>query len=358
MKKQPSIFISYTHKDKERIIPLASYLGRLGLKVWMDTKELVAGETIIEKVSDAISKSDLYLVCLSPTSLSSQWVNHELNVALTLETTKGRPKVLPIMVAKSELPAMLSGRVYVDMTGSLNQAKQNLKRAIETHLEQKAMEQIKKAPTDRQIVISSVRLMLQEETAKCYGGFVHDFNKEDVHEEAVALIKSLRRKANGVLLNFISASEMDFKSSYPKFPNGNISERIEDTQGPFNGSVSKQAIVEVEVLNPDEKRLSELVSSKLESLGVAKVVYSFFLSSPIPNLPQATLEKLQERYVILGWDPEYGAEVELPDDLKLAVKSSEEEITVAIETKYKFQFEEQAKKFSVRKFIDWLLEGK
>jgi hypothetical protein len=114
----------------------------------------------------------------------------------------------------------------------------------------------------------------------------------------------------------------------------------------------------VEVLNPDEDRLSKLISSKLESLGVARAVYTFFLSPPVPKLPQITLERLQEKYVILGWGPEYGAEVELPDDLKLSVRCTEEEITIAIETEYQFQFEERAKEFSVRKFVDWLLTGK
>lgn len=357
MKKQPSIFISYTHKDKERVIPLASYLGRLGLKVWMDTKDLVAGQTIIEKVSEAISKSDLYLVCLSPAALSSQWVNHELNTALTLETTQGQPKVLPIMVAKSELPPMLSGRLYVDMTGSLDQAKQKLRQAIETNIEEEAIEQIEKVPMGRQLVISSVRLELQKETAKCYGGLTHDHDKDDVQEDAVDLLKSLRRRANGVLLNFVSASEMDFSSRYPKFPNGDLSERVEDIEGLIIGTICKRAIVEVEVLNPNEERLAKLISSKLESLGVAKVIYSFFLSPPVPDFPQRALERLQEKYVILGWDPEHGTEVELPDDLKLAVRCTEEEITVALETKYRFQFEKRAKEFSVRNFVDWLLEA-
>lgn len=356
MSEQSSIFISYTHKDKERILPLASYLGRLGLKVWMDTKDLVAGQPIIEKVSEAISKSALYVVCLSPAALSSQWVTHELNTALTLETTQGRPKVLPIMVAKSELPAMLSGRLYVDMTGTLDEAKEKLRHAIETYLEKEAIEQIEKAPMERQLVISSARLELQKETAKYYGGLTHDHNKDDVQEEAVDLLKSLRRRAHGVLLNFVSASEMDLSSRYPKFPNGDLSKRVEDIEGPIIGTVSKRAIVEVEVLNPNEERLAKLIPSKLESLGVAKATYSFFLSPPVPAFPQRALERLQEKYIILGWDPEHGAEVELPDDLKLTLRCTEEEITVALETKYRFQFEKRAKEFSVRDFVDWLLE--
>lgn len=65
MKKQPSIFISYTHEDRARITPLASYLGRIGLKVWMDTQDLLIGQPIIDAVSGAIEKSDLYVIGLT-----------------------------------------------------------------------------------------------------------------------------------------------------------------------------------------------------------------------------------------------------------------------------------------------------
>ncbi len=50
---------------------------------------------------------------------------------------------------------------------------------------------------------------------------------------------------------------------------------------------------EVQVLNPDEERFGKIMSSKLESLDVARVTYSFLLSPPISGLPQMVLERLQ-----------------------------------------------------------------
>jgi len=86
--KNAKVFISYSHKDKEKVSLLASFLAREGLQTWLDVKELAGGQTIIEEISKAISESDIYIVCLSSNSVNSKWVNHELNTALTLEATK------------------------------------------------------------------------------------------------------------------------------------------------------------------------------------------------------------------------------------------------------------------------------
>jgi hypothetical protein len=357
MNPKPSVFISYTHSDRDRVVPLASYLVRLGLQVWMDTKEMAAGQTIVEQVSNAIAKSDLYLVALSPAALSSKWVNHELNTALTLELSKGRPRVLPVVIAKAEIPAAIRSRLYVDIAGTLDAGKPALRKAVAAYLPEAGIDagvQLKKEPSE--LTLASVVLQLRSETKKYYGGaYGESHTKEEVKEEAVDQLKALRRKANGILLNFISASEMDFSSPRPKFPNGELSEDILDGTGEFVGTFTKQAVVDVEIVNPDEKRLNDLVSSKLESLGVSRAAYTFLLAPPVPELPQQAVNRLQKEYVILGWDPEQGADVELPDDLKLSVACSDERIRVGIETKYQFQFERRAKEFSVRQFVMWLV---
>lgn len=360
MESVPSIFISYSHKDKELVVPIASYLGRLGLRVWMDTKELSVGDTIVESVSKAISNSDIYVVALSPAALSSSWVSHELNTALTLELTQGHPKVLPILIAKVDVPLAIRSRLYVDLSGpSFDAEKGKLKAAIHSHLPELKLPDRPTKTAAREMTLASVILQLRAETDKYYGGGYGDAHtKEDVEEEADELLKTLRRKANGVLLNFIPASEMDFSSPYPKFPNGQVTGSTEDVGGDFTGTFGRRAIVEVEVLNPDEKRLNQLVSSRIESLGVAKLVYTFAISPPIDGLPQLGLERLQRDYVILGWDPVNGADVELPDDVKLSVSFTDERVRLGIETKYSFQFEPRAKAFSVRNFIEELIRSR
>ncbi len=357
MKKQLSAFISYSHSDRDRIVPIASYLGRLGVRVWMDTKELSAGQAIVEQVSKAIASSDLYIVAISPSALASSWVNHELNTALSLEITQGHPKVLPIIVAKADIPLAIQSRLYIDMTGTLDASKATLRKAVKTYLPDFKTEEKELPKKEKpELILASVVLQLRSETSKYFGGMHgYEYTKEEVEEEAVQLIKTLRRKANGILLNFSSASEMDFSSFRPKFPNGELSESTSDSTGDLVGTFTKEAVIDVEIVNPDEEKLNQLVSSKLESLGVSKAVYSFLVSPPIEGLAQQALERLQNEYVILGWDPDDGADVELPDDLKLSVACTEERIRLGIETKYRFQFEKRAKEFSVRQFVVWLI---
>lgn len=357
MKNRRSVFISYSHADRGRVVPIASYLGRLGLQVWMDTKEITAGQDIVEQVSQAIARADLYIVALSPAALSSQWVNHELNTALTLEISRGRPKVLPVVISRTTLPVSIQSRLYIDMAESFDTGKPALLKAVSQYLPgagiQETIELEKGLP---QLILASVTLQLWAETSKYYGGsYGESHTKEEVEEEAVDRLKALRRRANGVLLNFVSAADMDFSSPRPKFPNGEMSEFTRDGTGELVGTFTKEVVVEVEIVNPDEDKLNQLVSSKLESLGVSRAVYTFVVTPPIEGLPQRALDKLQKQYVILGWDPQEGADVELPDDLKLSVACTEEKIRIGIETKYQFQFEKRAKELSVRQFAVWLV---
>lgn len=356
MNKESRVFVSYSHRDKENVWPIASYLGRLGLKVWMDINEMVAGQKIINEISEAVSKADLYFVFLSNNSIKSNWVMHELNTAITLETTTGRPIVIPIVLEQCEFPICLRDRIYIDSTGSFAQTKEKIKKAVITYSEPLGIDIIEQKSSDKkELILSSVKLELQAETEKYFGGMDCAFSQTDVDEEAKGLIKNLRRRANGVLLNFIDVGEMDFSSPYPKFPNGEYAERIKEVAGVFSGTIAKQAIVEVQILNPDMEKLINLISTKLEKLGVRKVSYSFVLSPSVDKLAEKVLQKIQKNYIILGWDYDQGAEVELPDDLILCVWCNDEQIKLSLETKYKFQLESRAKDFSINGFIDWLL---
>lgn len=360
MDKKDTVFISYTHKDRGKVLLLASYLSRLGLKIWMDTKELVGGQVIVHEISKAISESDFYIVCLSKNAVQSQWVLNELNTALTLETTKGRPKVIPVMIERCNLPIALTGRLYVDFTGTLSEAKDKIRQSVESYLTEldiAILEEKEKIPAKRELFLSSLSLFLLDETVKYYGGAFNEFDKNEVGKEAQSLVEILRRRANGVLLYFVDVSEIDLYSPYPNFPNGDYSEKIEDVKGDLVGTVKKKVTIEVQILNPDESKVSKLISSELETLGVNKITYMFTISPPVTNLVQHVLKRLQDKYVILEWDIKQGAKIRLPDDLQLWVWGDDEQLRLSLETKYEFQFEKRAKQFSVKDFIKWLLEG-
>ncbi len=352
----PSVFISYCHEDRDSVWPLASHLGRIGFRVWMDTKDLEPGASIIEHLSTAIERSDLYLVALSASALASRWVAHELNTALTLEITKGRPLVLPIMLSKVDPPVAIRSRLYVDLSGaSLEDSRVRIEAALRERLPTLRLAKTVQLGKEVRFGLAEVVMELREETHKCYGGLAENHSHEEVDAEAEDIAGSLRRRAHGVLLNFVAASDMDFTSPQPRFPNGEVATAFRDVGGHFVGSTSREAIVSVRVLNPDEAKLSELVSSKLSSLGVARASYTFLIVPAIKSLAQLTLEKLQRAYVITSWDRTNGAEIELPNELKLSVFAEDDRIRITIETHYAFEFQRRAKEFSVRDFAAWLV---
>ena len=351
-----SVFISYTHADRDRVLPIASHLSRLGLTVWMDTKDLAGGQVVVQEISRAIADAAIYCVCLSPAALDSAWVNHELNTALTREITHGRPKVVPIVISKVALPPVIASRLYIDASTTLAAAAGQLKKVVGELLPDLPGPRVTLSKADSRLRLSSVMFRLHAKTTKEYGGGFEHHERAHVEEEAHRRVRELRKKATGVLLNFVSASEMDLTSSYPRFPNGEVLEQVEEVPGTFQAAIAMKATADVQVVNPDETKVEQLVSSKLNGLGVSRVVYSFGLSSPIAQLPQAVLQRLQSQHLLLGWDPDTGADVELPDDLRVSVACTEEQITVGIETKYAFQLADRAKGFSVREFAESLIE--
>ena len=109
-----SIFLSHSHADKPFARQLARDLKRHGVKVWLDEAELQIGDSLIEKLEEAIDTTDYLGVVLSPASVESKWVKREVMVALEEEIEGKRVKVLPLLVADCTLPAFLRTKLYAD----------------------------------------------------------------------------------------------------------------------------------------------------------------------------------------------------------------------------------------------------
>jgi hypothetical protein len=352
MNPRPRAFISYSHADRDDVIPLASHLDRLGLQVWMDTKDLRGGESIVEAVSEAIAAADIYVVCLSPASVGSTWVRHELDLAMTLEVEQGTPRVLPILLTKTEIPVTLKGRLYIDISSSGDAGKADIQRFIATNFD--AVDAVEDEPSPA-LVIGNVELELSKSTALSYGGANPEASRTEVEAESQEVADELVRRAHGILLNFVPAAEIDLGARHFQFPNGEITTRVENEPGALTGTARKRVAIAVEVLNPSERKLDELVSSNLEALGVSRVSYLFLVEPPIPGLAKHSLDYLQRRHVLLGWDPDRGANLELDRDLQVSLLVADEKIRVGIETRYPFQFDNRTRNFSVREFTESLI---
>lgn len=112
----PSVFLSHSSDDKPVVRKIADRLRQQGIRVWIDEAEIHVGESLIEKISEAIHDTDFVAAIISKRSVNSSWVQKELSLAMTKEISGKRVVVLPILIERCELPFFLSDKLYADLT--------------------------------------------------------------------------------------------------------------------------------------------------------------------------------------------------------------------------------------------------
>jgi TIR domain len=131
-----SIFISYSHADKELARVLAAALEQRGLRVWIDEGELKVGDSIIERIATAIAEIDFFLALVSEASSGSNWCRKELALAVTGELGREGVKVLPLRVDKARMPDALVDVYYLELSAdNLQDVADQIAAAIPRHQE-------------------------------------------------------------------------------------------------------------------------------------------------------------------------------------------------------------------------------
>jgi uncharacterized protein YjbI with pentapeptide repeats len=88
-------FISYSSKNADFVDDLRDRLMVEGINVWLDRRDMVAG-TIQDQVWRAIQVHHVVIFVLSKESVSSDWVEHELEMARKKEKAEKRAVLCPI----------------------------------------------------------------------------------------------------------------------------------------------------------------------------------------------------------------------------------------------------------------------
>jgi hypothetical protein len=114
--RSPSIFLSHAHEDKPFVRHLAHDLRSAGVKVWIDEAEMGVGDSLLDKITFAISEVDYLGVVISAYSAHSDWVTREIEIAMREDIAGKRVKVIPLVLRGGALPSVLTGKVFADFT--------------------------------------------------------------------------------------------------------------------------------------------------------------------------------------------------------------------------------------------------
>lgn len=111
-------FISHSSQDKTFVRQLAADLVASGVQVWLDEQRIRVGDSIPERVAQGVAESDFFLVVVSSASVSSPWVQKELNQALIHEIEKRRVRVMPVLLDRVSFPETIREKKYANFTES------------------------------------------------------------------------------------------------------------------------------------------------------------------------------------------------------------------------------------------------
>ena len=102
--RMPPVFISYSSRDQSFVEQLAADLKANNVDVWFDKWEILPGDSLIQKIGDAILENDYFIVVLSPDSVGSEWVTRDLSLALNREFEQRKVSVIPLLLQRFRSP--------------------------------------------------------------------------------------------------------------------------------------------------------------------------------------------------------------------------------------------------------------
>ena len=127
------VFVSHASTDGPVAERLAMGLRAMGYNSWYDKWELKGGDSIVQRIQDALSASDVLIVVLSPRSVASSWVKRELNSVLMAQLSGQQVLVIPVLIETCEIPKLLTDTLHVDLRKDFESGFLELLDAIRSH---------------------------------------------------------------------------------------------------------------------------------------------------------------------------------------------------------------------------------
>ncbi len=101
----PLVFFSYARRDGDLVRQIVATTSSPAIATWLDVEMLGADDHWQPIMADAVRRSDLFIVCVSPASLESRWVGVEIDHAV--RNGKAMLAILLAPLGDAQLPVAL-----------------------------------------------------------------------------------------------------------------------------------------------------------------------------------------------------------------------------------------------------------
>lgn len=112
------VFLSHSSRNRGFVKRLAGNLRRHGIGVWYSEKHIVGAQQWHDQIGASLRRCDWFLLVLSPHSVKSRWVKHELLYAISNSRYDGR--IVPVLYRPCDTSLLswtLQALQHVDFTG-------------------------------------------------------------------------------------------------------------------------------------------------------------------------------------------------------------------------------------------------
>lgn len=108
------VFLSHSSKDKPLVRQIRKALLPFNNFLWIDELEILPGDSLIKKLSTAMSESVKVIAFISKNSVDSDWVRRELNYFISEEISSDEPRIIPILIDSTPAPPFLREKLYIE----------------------------------------------------------------------------------------------------------------------------------------------------------------------------------------------------------------------------------------------------
>lgn len=114
------LFVCHASEDGPFVDALIEALDRRALHAWYDKREIIVGDSIVDKINEGLSEARYLVVVLSPRSVKKPWVKRELNATLMRQLSSAEIGVLPVLLEDCKIPPLLTDIKYADFRTSFD----------------------------------------------------------------------------------------------------------------------------------------------------------------------------------------------------------------------------------------------